>query len=225
MQKTIFIALAGLVGTLLRYWLSSFMARQYGETFPWGTMAVNLIGCFVTGVVFFLTEERLFLTPTVRTVILNGLLGGFTTFSAYGLQTFTLLHDGEFVLVNKLAYKAHDVNHGDLIVFERPPEAAQAGQEDIKDLIKRVIAVGGDTVESRNGLVYVNGERIEEPYLVEGTPTERLPLTPVPEGEVFVMGDNRTNSEDSRDFGPIDEDTIVGRAVVKVLPLSDIGWL
>jgi signal peptidase I len=135
------------------------------------------------------------------------------------------LEVGDRVLVNKLAYKAHDVNHGDLIVFERPPEAAQAGQEDIKDLIKRVIAVGGDTVESRNGLVYVNGERIEEPYLVEGTPTERLPLTPVPEGEVFVMGDNRTNSEDSRDFGPIDEDTIVGRAVVKVLPLSDIGWL
>ena len=70
--------------------------------------------------------------------------------------------------------------------------------------------MGGDTVESRNGLVYVNGERIEEPYLVEGTPTERLPLTAVPDGEVFVMGDNRTNSEDSRDFGPIDEDTIVG---------------
>jgi signal peptidase I len=135
------------------------------------------------------------------------------------------LEVGDRVLVNKLAYKAHDVNHGDLIVFERPREAAQAGQDDIKDLIKRVIAVGGDTVESRDGLVYVNGERIEEPYLVEGTPTDRLPLTEVPDGQVFVMGDNRTNSEDSRDFGPIDEDTIVGRAVVKVLPLSDIGWL
>ncbi len=135
------------------------------------------------------------------------------------------LEIGDRVLVNKLAYKAHDVNHGDLIVFERPPEAARAGQDDIKDLIKRVIAVGGDTVESRNGLVYVNGERIDEPYLVEGTPTERLPLTEVPEGHVFVMGDNRTNSEDSRDFGPIDEDTIIGRAVIKVLPLSDIGWL
>ena len=56
------------------------------------------IGCFVTGVVFFLTEERFLLTPTVRTVILIGLLGGFTTFSSYGLQTFTLLRDGEFVL-------------------------------------------------------------------------------------------------------------------------------
>lgn len=98
MQKIIFIALAGLVGTLLRYWLSGFVARQYGETFPWGTMAVNLIGCLVAGAVFFLTEERFLLSPTVRTVILIGLLGGFTTFSSYGLQTFTLLRDGEIGL-------------------------------------------------------------------------------------------------------------------------------
>ena len=135
------------------------------------------------------------------------------------------LEVGDRVLVNKLAYKAHDVNHGDLVVFERPPEAAQAGQDDIKDLIKRVIAVGGDTIESRDGLVYVNGERIEEPYLVEGTPTDVCRSPRCPRAHVFVMGDNRTNSEDSRDFGPIDEDTIVGRAVVKVLPLSDLGWL
>ena len=98
MQKTIFIALAGLAGTLLRYWVSGFVSRQYGETFPWGTIAVNLIGCLVAGAVFFLTEERFLVSPTVRTVILIGLLGGFTTFSAYGLQTFTLLRDGEFAL-------------------------------------------------------------------------------------------------------------------------------
>src|SRR4029079_16152818 len=98
MQKTILIALAGLTGTLLRYWLSGAVAKQYGETFPWGTMAVNLIGCLITGAVFFITEERLLISPTVRTVILIGLLGGFTTFSAYGLQTFTLLRDGAFGL-------------------------------------------------------------------------------------------------------------------------------
>jgi CrcB protein len=98
MQKIILIALAGLVGTLLRYWLSGFLARQYGETFPWGTMAVNLIGCFVAGALFVLTEERFLVSPTIRTVILIGLLGGFTTFSAYGLQTFALLRDGEFGL-------------------------------------------------------------------------------------------------------------------------------
>jgi len=98
MQKTILIGLAGLVGTLLRYWLSGLVARQYGETFPWGTMTVNLIGCLVTGVVFYLTEERFLINPAVRTVVLIGLLGGFTTFSSYGLQTFTLLRDGELGL-------------------------------------------------------------------------------------------------------------------------------
>jgi len=96
MQKTILIALAGLVGTVLRYWLSGFMARRYGDTFPWGTMTVNLIGCLLAGAVFYVTEERFLVSPTVRTVILIGLLGGFTTFSSYGLHTFTLLRDGEY---------------------------------------------------------------------------------------------------------------------------------
>jgi signal peptidase I len=135
------------------------------------------------------------------------------------------LEVGDRVLVNKLSYKTHDVNHGDLVVFERPPQASNGADDEIKDLIKRVVAVGGDTIEGRDGQVYINGERIEEPYLVEGTPTNDLPLQEIPEGQVFVMGDNRTNSEDSRVFGPIDEDTIVGRAFVKVLPLSDLGWL
>jgi len=98
MQRTILIGVAGLAGTLLRYWLSGVVARRFGETFPWGTMAVNLVGCFVTGAVFYLSEERFLINPAVRTVILIGLLGGFTTFSSYGLQTFTLLRDGEFGL-------------------------------------------------------------------------------------------------------------------------------
>jgi len=94
MQTTIFIALAGLIGTLLRYWLAGFVSRQIGETFPWGTMAVNLIGCLGAGVLLFVTEERLLLGPTARTVIMIGLLGGFTTFSSYSLQTFALLREG-----------------------------------------------------------------------------------------------------------------------------------
>ncbi len=98
MQKTILIALAGLAGTLLRYWVSSSVGRQHGETSAWGTIAVNLIGCLLTGAVFYATEERFLINPTLRTVILIGLLGGFTTFSAYGLQTFMLLRDGEYGL-------------------------------------------------------------------------------------------------------------------------------
>ena len=95
MQKTIFIALAGLVGTLIRYWLAGFVSRQYGENFPWGTLIVNLIGSFLAGALYHLAEERLLISPAMRTVILIGLLGGFTTFSSYGLQTFTLLRDGQ----------------------------------------------------------------------------------------------------------------------------------
>ena len=98
MLRTLFVGLAGLTGTLLRYWLSGFVARRYGETFPVGTMVVNILGCLIAGAVFNLTEERFLVNPTLRTVILIGLLGGFTTFSSYGLQTFTLLRDGEFGL-------------------------------------------------------------------------------------------------------------------------------
>jgi CrcB protein len=98
MQKTIFIALAGLVGTLVRYWLAGFVSRQYGETFPWGTLIVNLIGSFLAGAMYHLAEERLLLSPAVRMVVFIGLLGGFTTFSSYGLQTFTLLRNGEIGL-------------------------------------------------------------------------------------------------------------------------------
>lgn len=98
MSRTILVGIAGLAGTLLRYWLSGFVAQRYGETFPVGTMVVNVLGCLIAGAVFNLTEERFLVNPTLRTVILIGLLGGFTTFSSYGLQTFTLLRDGEFGL-------------------------------------------------------------------------------------------------------------------------------
>ena len=128
------------------------------------------------------------------------------------------------VLVNKLSYRFGDVSRGDVIVFERPRSVA--ADDGINDLIKRVIAVQGDVIEGRNGLVYVNGERVDESgYLETGTATENLPRLEIPEGHVFVMGDNRANSEDSRVFGPISEDTIVGRAFIRVLPLGDIGWL
>jgi signal peptidase I len=132
---------------------------------------------------------------------------------------------GDRVLVNKLSYKFHDVNRGDVVVFERPPGASTGQNGEIKDLIKRVIAVGGDTIEAKEGNVYVNGEQIDEDYLEPGTPTDNLPLTTIPDGQLFVMGDNRTNSEDSRIFGTIDEDAIVGRAFIRVLPITNIGWL
>jgi CrcB protein len=98
MGKLLLIGLAGLIGTLSRYWLSGVVARRYGETFPLGTLVVNLIGCFLVGLLFYLLQERFLVNQTLRTVILIGFLGGFTTFSSFGLQTFTLLQDGEFGL-------------------------------------------------------------------------------------------------------------------------------
>jgi CrcB protein len=95
MQKVLLIGLAGLVGTLGRYALSGVVARRYGETFPAGTLVVNIVGCFLAGFLFYAMQERLNLNPTLRAVVMIGFLGGFTTFSAFGLQTFTLLRDGK----------------------------------------------------------------------------------------------------------------------------------
>jgi CrcB protein len=96
MQKVLLIGLAGLIGTIGRYALSGFIARRFGETFPAGTLIVNIIGCFLAGLLFYLLQERNLVGPTARTVVMIGFLGGFTTFSSFGLQTFTLLRDGEF---------------------------------------------------------------------------------------------------------------------------------
>lgn len=129
---------------------------------------------------------------------------------------------GDRVLVNKLSYKLHDVNRGDVVVFKRPPQEQVAG---IKDLIKRVIGLPGETIESRSGKVYINGRPLNEGYLQPGVLTDNLPPTKIPANEVFVMGDNRDNSSDSRVFGPIEENLIVGRAFVRVWPLTHLGWL
>jgi CrcB protein len=83
--------------TLARYWLSGIIARRFGETFPTGTLAINLIGCLLIGFLFYWLEERVLIDPAVRIAVLLGLLGGFTTFSSYGLQTFTLIQDGEIL--------------------------------------------------------------------------------------------------------------------------------
>lgn len=135
------------------------------------------------------------------------------------------------VLVNKLSYSLHDVNRGDVVVFDR---VTSADQHD--DLIKRVIALPGETLEVRSCTVFIDGVRLEEPYLDAellsmsdpvaqcGTHTDVF-ATEVPDGMVFVMGDNRPQSFDSRDFGPIDVDKIRGRAFVVIWPLGSWGFL
>jgi signal peptidase I len=137
------------------------------------------------------------------------------------LSMYPTLQKGDRVLVNKLSYDLHDVHRGDIVVFERPP-----GQESaIKDLIKRVVGLSGESIEAHDGAVYIDGKKLDEPYLVDGVTTENLPLQKVPKDKIFVMGDNRGDSADSRVFGPIPESTIVGRAFVRVWPFPDISLL
>lgn len=128
------------------------------------------------------------------------------------------------VLVNKLSYRFGDIKRGDIVVFERPP-AEQGGDPAIKDLIKRVIAMPGEKVEGREGKVWINDEALDEPYLPAGVTTLDFPAQTVPDGAYWVMGDNRPRSKDSRYFGAIHEDLIVGRAFIRVWPIPHLALL
>ena len=128
------------------------------------------------------------------------------------------LQEQDRVLVNKLSYRFGDVDRGDLIVFRGPDQAPG----EVKDLIKRVVGLPGETVEARDGQVLVDGQVIDEPYLGDGITTGPLEPQTVPPGHYWVMGDNRGNSKDSRFFGAVDEDLIIGKAFVRVWPLNKI---
>lgn len=171
------------------------------------------------------------------------------------------LHPGDRVLVEKLSYRLHDPRRGDVVVFEKSVFGAP---EDVpwyrdganflrellglptggeEDYIKRIVAVGGDTLryEGSPRRLIVNGDRVPQGFIRGGrdrysssiteTDCERLRMDPedggcvVPAGRVFVMGDNRGDSEDSRILGPIDEDRIVGRAFVLIWPPGSMGLL
>lgn len=97
-HRLLIIGVAGLIGTLARYGLTSLVARRLGDTFPVGTLVVNIVGCFLAGFLFYLLNERITVSEVARTAILFGFLGGFTTFSAYGLQTINLFREGSMTL-------------------------------------------------------------------------------------------------------------------------------
>ncbi|KGA12955.1 MAG: hypothetical protein GM46_0110 [actinobacterium acAcidi] len=143
----------------------------------------------------------------------------------------TTLMPQDRVLVNKMSYKLHDVHRGDVIVFDRVTNEVQHD-----DLIKRVLGLPGEALEIRSCVVYIDGVQVEEPYLnleqmsqIEpsarcGSHTDMAPVV-IPENMVFVMGDNRVQSFDSRDFGPIHIDKVRGRAFVVIWPASAWAWL
>jgi len=151
-----------------------------------------------------------------------------------GSMNDTLL-EGDRVMVNKLAYRLGDPARGDVVVFNSPMEANEDGEtifgalvrhvaESLglsspdSALIKRIIALGGETLEIRQNRVYIDGQPIDEPYLKEGSSMPAYGPFTVPEGSVFVMGDNRSSSSDSRVFGPVEESEIVGKVVAIIRP-------
>ena len=126
------------------------------------------------------------------------------------------------LMVNKLAYDFGAPGRGDIVLFEN-----QQGEED--PLIKRVVGMPGETLELRDGRVFVDGEPLDEPYLRRETCVRLIPKTcsfgpvEVPEGEYFMMGDNRANSVDSRYFGPVPEDDVIGEALLRFWPPTRAG--
>jgi signal peptidase I len=136
------------------------------------------------------------------------------------------LEPGQYVLVDKVSPNVSDYKRGDVIVFEPP-----AGyQEDGKDIpfIKRVIGVGGDLVEVHDDAVWVNGVKLDEPYVFDGQPTTPLSGQAswrVPKDQLFVLGDHREQSQDSRVFGPIAKSTVIGRAWLRYWPIGKFSLI
>ena len=140
----------------------------------------------------------------------------------------TTMFSDNRVLVTKLAYKMGEIDRGDVVVFDRATMNGTEVEHD--DLIKRVIALGGEKIEIKGCVVYINGEELSEPYLPKrdtelADPSSRcgavdMELQTIEDGSVFLMGDNRPQSFDSRMFGAINEDLVVGQAFVLIWPPS-----
>jgi signal peptidase I len=140
------------------------------------------------------------------------------------------LEEDQYVLVDKLTPRFDAYKHGDIVVFNPPDNWVAAGGE---PYIKRVIGVGGDRVEVHDGAVFVNGTKLVEPYVFkeddgttqETTPTGSVDRWVVPDGELFLMGDHRGNSADSRQFGPVEISTMIGRAWLRYWPVDTFSIL
>lgn len=136
------------------------------------------------------------------------------------------LYENNYLFVNKLAYITKDhPGYEDIIVFKSDLDKDDGSGK--KLLIKRVVGVEGDTITISNGVVYRNGVPLDEPYTIDGYTAGQIDNYVVPQNEVFVMGDNRSVSLDSRDVsvGTVSEDAIIGKAFVRLYPFSEMTLL
>ena len=134
-----------------------------------------------------------------------------------GTSMLPVLEDQDRLFINKIAYRVGEIHAGDVVVFQYPRDHA-------KSYIKRVIALPGDRIRIDQGQVVVNGKLLMEPYLQSRFADDRSqPEMVLPPGEYFVMGDHRSISSDSRDFGPVDRGLIYGKAVFVYWPMEQVG--
>lgn len=164
-----------------------------------------------------------FLLDIFETLLLSVVLfAGINAVSARirvdGYSMEPTLQSGEFVIVNKLAYKIGSPGHGDVVVFHYPRDPQQ-------EYIKRVIGVPGDRVRVEAGQVFINDEPISEPYIAAPPAYEIIPEKVIPGGELFVLGDNRNNSSDSHNWGPVPMEYVVGKALVVYWPPESWGLI
>ncbi len=134
-----------------------------------------------------------------------------------GTSMLPVLEDQDRLFINKFSYKFGGIQHGDVVVFHYPLDQT-------KSYIKRVIAVGGDDIRIEHGRVYVNDQPLKEGYVPSRFQDDRSqPEIVVPQGQYFVMGDHRSISSDSRDFGPVQRDLIYGKAAFVYWPFEQVG--
>jgi len=134
-----------------------------------------------------------------------------------GTSMLPMLEDQDRLFINKIAYRVGEIQRGDVVVFQYPHDHS-------KSYIKRVIALPGDRLRIDQGDVYVNGKRLPEPYVPSRFEDDRSqPEMVLPRNAYFVMGDHRSISSDSRDFGPVDRDLIYGKAVFVYWPMEQVG--
>ncbi len=128
------------------------------------------------------------------------------------------LQDGQQLLINKVVYHLHEPERGDIIIFHPPPPYSPKATP----FIKRIIALPGDTIEVKNGVVYVNGSKLDEPYIKE-PPTYNFQQKKIPENEYFVLGDNRNNANDSHTGWTVPRQNIIGKAWLSIWPPGEWG--
>lgn len=132
------------------------------------------------------------------------------------------LEVGDRVVVEKISYRFHPPATGEIIVFDPPPQLQIQGYPKDQAFIKRIIATPGQTIQIQNGTVYINGNPLEENYIAE-PPNYQMGLIQVPEDQLFVMGDNRNNSNDSHVWGFLPKSHVIGHACFRFWPFNRIG--